>query len=49
MSVCTLRINDHDLAVPIGTTVLEAARQGGIHILTLCFLEGISVPGGNRR
>ncbi|MEY3768407.1 MAG: bidirectional hydrogenase complex protein HoxU, partial [Cyanobacteriota bacterium] len=38
MSVCTLRINDPDLAVPLGTTLLQAARQAGIHIPTLCFL-----------
>ncbi|MEY3544193.1 MAG: bidirectional hydrogenase complex protein HoxU [Cyanobacteriota bacterium] len=48
MSVCTLRINDHDLAVPIGTTLLQAARGAGIHIPTLCFLEGISAVAACR-
>ena len=48
MSVCTLRINDHDLAVPIGTTLLQAARQAGIPIPTLCFLEGISAVAACR-
>ena len=48
MSVCTLRINDHDLAVPLGTTLLQAARQAGIHIPTLCFLEGISAVAACR-
>jgi bidirectional [NiFe] hydrogenase diaphorase subunit len=42
MSVCTLRINDRDVAVAAGTTVLEAARQAGIRIPTLCFLDGLS-------
>ncbi len=48
MSVCTLRINDQDLAVPLGTTLLQAARQAGIHIPTLCFLEGISAVAACR-
>ena len=48
MSVCTLRINDHDLAVPLGTTLLQAARQAGIHIPTLCFLEGLSAVAACR-
>ena len=48
MSVCTLRINDHDLAVPIGTTLLQAAHQAGVHIPTLCFLEGLSAVAACR-
>ena len=48
MSVCTLRINDQDLAVPLGTTLLQAARQAGIHIPTLCFLEGLSAVAACR-
>ena len=34
-----LRINGRDLTVPEGSTILQAARQAGIHIPTLCFLE----------
>jgi bidirectional [NiFe] hydrogenase diaphorase subunit len=48
MSVCTLRINDHDLAVPLSTTLLQAASQAGIHIPTLCFLEGLSAVAACR-
>ena len=42
MSVCTLQINNHDIAVPVGMTLLQAARKAGIPIPTLCFLEGLS-------
>lgn len=42
MSVCTLRIDERDVAIASGSTVLEAARQAGIAIPTLCFLEGLS-------
>jgi bidirectional [NiFe] hydrogenase diaphorase subunit len=42
MSVFTLQINDQDVAVPAGTTLLQAARQASIPIPTLCNLEGLS-------
>lgn len=42
MSVRTLRIDGRDLAVPDGTTLLQAARDAGIAIPTLCHLEGLS-------
>lgn len=42
MSVRTLRIDGRDLAVPEGTTLLQAAREAGIPIPTLCHLEGLS-------
>jgi len=35
----TVTINDTPLTVPEGTTILEAARQGGIRIPTLCHME----------
>ncbi len=35
-----LRIDQHEIDVPPGTTVLAAARQLGIDIPTLCYLEG---------
>ena len=48
MSVCTLRINDHDLAIAAGTSVLEAARSVGISIPTLCQHDGLSAVAACR-
>jgi bidirectional [NiFe] hydrogenase diaphorase subunit len=42
MSVCTLTIDGRAVAAAAGTTVLQAARQAGIAIPTLCHLEGLS-------
>jgi formate dehydrogenase major subunit len=36
----TLRIDDRDIAVEDGTTILEAARRLGIRIPTLCHVDG---------
>jgi len=36
----TLRINQKQVTVPEGTTILTAAQQVGIHVPTLCFLNG---------
>jgi len=41
----TVHIDDRDVAVPVGTTILEAAQQVGIHIPTLCFHEDLCVAG----
>ncbi len=35
-----VRIDNHEVEVPAGATVLQAARQAGIEIPTLCYLEG---------
>lgn len=43
-----LKINGQDISVPEGTTVLEAARQAGIDIPTLCFLKDVSQTGSCR-
>ncbi|MFW6112684.1 MAG: FAD-dependent oxidoreductase [Thermodesulfobacteriota bacterium] len=43
-----LTINGRSVAVPEGTTVLEAARLLGIHLPTLCYLEGLKPYGGCR-
>uniref|UniRef100_A0A7C3ZCT2 4Fe-4S dicluster domain-containing protein n=1 Tax=Desulfobacca acetoxidans TaxID=60893 RepID=A0A7C3ZCT2_9BACT len=43
-----LTINDKPIEVPEGTTVLEAARQLGINIPTLCHQEGLKPYGGCR-
>ena len=41
MSEVRLTIDDRDVAVPEGSTLLEAAKQLGIEIPTLCHLEGL--------
>ncbi|MFZ0052971.1 MAG: 2Fe-2S iron-sulfur cluster-binding protein, partial [Desulfobaccales bacterium] len=43
-----LTINDRQVEVPEGTTVLEAARKNGISIPTLCYYEAIKPYGGCR-
>lgn len=48
MSVCTLQINNCGVAVPAGTTLLQAARQAGVAIPTLCYLEGLSAAAACR-
>jgi NADH-quinone oxidoreductase subunit G len=35
----SLKINDHNIMVPEGTTILNAAKKAGIHIPTLCHLD----------
>ena len=42
MSVCTLRIDNRDVAITAGASVLEAARAAGVAIPTLCHLDGLS-------
>ena len=34
-----LTIDDQKVTVPEGTTILDAAKQAGIDIPTLCFLK----------
>jgi len=43
-----LTINGRPVEVPEGTTVLEAARQIGVKIPTLCYYEAIKPYGGCR-
>ena len=40
-----LTIDDNELEVPIGTTILNAARELGIHIPTLCYHDDLCVAG----
>jgi len=42
MSVRTLSINGHAVAMATGTTLVAAAREVGVPIPTLCHLEGLS-------
>ena len=44
----SLTIDGVQVQVPQGTTVLEAAKQVGIRIPTLCFLKGINELGACR-
>lgn len=43
-----LKIDNIDVCVPEGTTILEAARTAGIDIPTLCFLKEINEVGDCR-
>jgi NADP-reducing hydrogenase subunit HndD len=43
-----LKINGNAISVPQGTTVLDAARQAGIRIPTLCYLRDINAIGACR-
>lgn len=48
MPVVTLNINDKLVSAQAGKSVLEAAREAGIDIPTLCYLEGLTPRGGCR-
>ena len=48
MAVKTLKIDDKDVAVEVGATIMEAAQEAGIKIPTLCYLEGLSSIGACR-
>lgn len=48
MSVKTLKINEQLISAREEQTVLEAANDAGIHIPTLCHLEGVSEVGACR-
>lgn len=37
-----VKIDQKEIEVPEGTTILEAARMAGIDIPTLCFLKDIN-------
>jgi len=43
-----LTIDNANVEVPRGTTILNAARTVGIRIPSLCYLEGVQVIGGCR-
>lgn len=45
MKTLNIKINGKDYQVPEGITILEACREIGIRIPTLCYLEGISEEG----
>ena len=41
----TVEINEKKVSVPLGTTILEACRQNGIHIPTLCHHDDLCIAG----
>ena len=43
-----LKINGQDVSVPEGSTILDAAREVGINIPTLCYLKDINEIGACR-
>lgn len=48
VSLVTIYLDGREVRVPEGVTVLEACRMEGIHVPTLCYLEGLSSWGGCR-
>ena len=48
MEMVNITINGKEISVPKGYTVLDAARESGIHIPTLCYLKGVNEIGACR-
>lgn len=48
MSTITLTIDDKQVSVPAGTTILEAAKNAGIEIPHYCYHPGLSIAGNCR-
>jgi len=48
MSVYTLTIDDKPVSIEEGGTILQAAREAGIVIPTLCHLDGVYDVGACR-
>ena len=48
MENVTLKINGQDITVPADYTILQAAREAGIDIPTLCYLKDVSQTGSCR-
>jgi NADH dehydrogenase/NADH:ubiquinone oxidoreductase subunit G len=46
--IITLKIDDKEIETQEGTTILEAAKQAGVEIPTLCHLEGLEPYGACR-
>ena len=43
-----LKIDDKEVKVKEGMTILEAAKRAGVEIPTLCYLEGLEPYGACR-
>ena len=48
MEKINMKINGHEVSVPAGSTILEAAQQVGITIPTLCYMKKINEIGACR-
>jgi bidirectional [NiFe] hydrogenase diaphorase subunit len=48
MSVCTFTLDGQLVTAAPGQTILQAARDQGVHIPTLCQLDGLSTVGACR-
>jgi bidirectional [NiFe] hydrogenase diaphorase subunit len=48
LRVVTFRIDDRDLSAREDETIIEVARENGIPIPSLCYLEGLSIWGACR-
>jgi bidirectional [NiFe] hydrogenase diaphorase subunit len=46
MAVRTLKIDQQDIAVESGASIIQAAQQAGVRIPQLCHLEGVNPGGG---
>ena len=46
--VVTFKINDRDVSARSDETILQVARENGIRIPSLCYVEGLSVWGACR-
>lgn len=44
-AMATITIDGHEIKVPYGTTILEAAKELNIHIPTLCYHKDLCVAG----
>ena len=42
MNMVNFKIDGIPVSVPAGTTILEAAKQAGIKIPTLCYMKDIN-------
>ncbi len=41
----SIEINDKKVSIPLGTTILDACKQNGIHIPTLCHHDDLCIAG----
>lgn len=44
----TLTIDNHEITVPEGITILNAAKAAGVHVPTLCYLKDVNEIGACR-
>ncbi len=48
MSTISCKINNQEITCEAGVTILEAAREAGIHIPTLCYMKNLNKPAACR-